>query len=176
MYVDDLLTCNKAKLTWLKHQLLNRFEMSDLGFLRFYLGIEFLVSKDKLMFIQRAYILSILKEFRVNDVNLTSIPLLEGLKRGCELNAKLFNTSVYFRLVGKLIYPLNSWPDLLFVVGVLSMYMHDPKEPHWWVVKHVLWYLKRIINFGITYGNMKAQLSWATLTQIGETIKMTANQ
>ncbi len=82
--------------------------MSDLGFLRFYLGIEFLVSKDKLMFIQRAYILSILKEFRVNDVNLTSIPLLEGLKRGCELNAKLFNTSVYFRLVGKLIYPLNS--------------------------------------------------------------------
>jgi hypothetical protein len=140
------------------------------------LGIEFLVLKDKLMFIQHAYILSILKEFRVNDVNLTSIPLLEGLKPWRELNAKLFNTFIYFRLVGKLIYLLNSWPNLLFVVRVLNMYMHDPREPHWWVVKHVLWYLKGIINFGIIYGNMKAQLSWATLTQIGETIKMTANQ
>lgn len=125
--------------------------MSDLGFLHFYLGIEFLVSKDRLILTQHAYILSILKEFRMNDVNPISIPLLEGLKLGCELNVKLFNASVYFRLVGKLIYLLNSRLDLLFV-RVLSMYVHDPMEPHWQVAKHVLWYFKGTINFGITYG------------------------
>ncbi len=92
----------------IKHQLLNRFEMSNLGFLRFYLGIDFLVSKVGLMFTQHAYILSILKEFKMNDVNPTSIPLLKGLKLGCELNVKLFNVSIYCRLVGKLIYLLNS--------------------------------------------------------------------
>jgi hypothetical protein len=99
--------------------------MFDLGFLRFYLGLDFLVSKVGLMFTQHAYILSILKEFKMNDVNPTLIPLLKGLKLEHELNAKLFNVSIYCRLVGKLIYLLNSWPDLLFDVGVLSMYMHD---------------------------------------------------
>jgi hypothetical protein len=30
--------------------------------------------------------------------------------------------------------------------------MHDSKEPHWQVTKHVLQYHKGTINFGITYG------------------------
>jgi hypothetical protein len=88
----------------------------------------------------------------MNDVNPTSIPLLKGLKLRRVLNVKLFNASIYCRLVGKLIYLLNNQPNLLFDVGVLSMYMHDPREPHWQVAKHVLWYLKGITNFGIIYG------------------------
>jgi hypothetical protein len=49
-----------------------------------------------------------------------------------------FNASIYCRLVGKLIYLFNSQPDLLFVVGVLSTYVHDPREQHWQVAKHIL--------------------------------------
>jgi hypothetical protein len=30
--------------------------------------------------------------------------------------------------------------------------MHDPREPHWQVAKHMLQYLKGTIDFGITYG------------------------
>jgi hypothetical protein len=48
--------------------------MYDLGSLRFYWRVEFLVLKVGLMLIQHAYILSILKEFWMDDVNLTSIP------------------------------------------------------------------------------------------------------
>jgi hypothetical protein len=93
-----------------------------------------------------------LKEFWMDDANPTSIPLPKGLKLGHELDVELFNASVYCRLVGKLIYLFNSQPDLLFVVGVLSMYMYDPKEQHWWVAKHILRYLKGTIDFGILYG------------------------
>jgi hypothetical protein len=154
LYVDDLflIGCNKAKLSWLKHQLLNKFEMYDLGSQCFYLGVEFLVLKVGLMLTQHAYILPILKEFWMDDANLTSIPFPKGLKLGHELDAKLFNVSIYCRLVRKLIYLFNSQPDLLFVVGVLSTYMHDPKEQHWRVAKHILRYLKGTIAFGIVYG------------------------
>ncbi len=104
------------------------------------------------MLTQSAYILSILKEFWMDDANLTSIPFPEGLKLGHDLGAKLCNASIYSRLVEKLIYLFNSQPDLLFVVGVLSMYMHDPKEQHWRVAKHILQHLKGTIDFGIVYG------------------------
>jgi hypothetical protein len=126
--------------------------MYDLGSLHFYLEVEFLVLKVGLMLTQRAYILSILKELWMDDTNLTSIPFPEGLKLGYDLDAKWFNASIYCRLVGKLIYLFNSQPDLLFVGGVLSMYMHDPKEQHWRVAKHILQYLKGTIDFGIVYG------------------------
>jgi hypothetical protein len=122
------------------------------GSLCFYLGVEFLVLKVGLILTQRAYILPILKEFWMDDANLISNPFPEGLKLGHELDAKLFNASIYCRLVGKLIYLFNSQPDLLFVVGVLSTYMHDPKEQHWRVAKHILRYLKGTIDFGIVYG------------------------
>jgi hypothetical protein len=96
------------------------------------------MSKVELMFIQHAYILSILKELKMDDANLSLVPLLEGLKLGHELDVELFNVFIYYRLVGKCIYLLNSKKDLLFLVGVLNMYMHDPREPHWQAIKHVL--------------------------------------
>jgi len=130
--------------------------MSNFGSLRFYLGVEFLVLKVGLIFTQCAYILSMLKEFWMDDVNPTSIPLPEGLKLGHELDAELFNAFVYCRLVGKLIYLFNSQLNLLFVVGVFNKYMHDPKEQHWWVAKHILRYLKGTIDFGIAYGRDKS--------------------
>jgi hypothetical protein len=150
--------------------------MSNLGSLHFYLGVEFLVLKVGLMFTQCAYILSILKEFWMDDVNPTSIPFSEGLKLGHELDVELFNASVYCRLVGKLIYLFNSQPNFLFVVGVLSTYMHDPKEQHWWVANRFYDISRELLILGLFMGEMKTQLSWATLMQIGEMIKMTTNQ
>jgi hypothetical protein len=94
--------------------------MFDFGFLRFYLGVEFLMSKVGLMLTQHAYIPSILKEFKMDDVNPISIPFLKGLKLGHELDVALFNVSIYYRLVGKHIYLLNSKKKFLFHVRVFN--------------------------------------------------------
>jgi hypothetical protein len=56
------------------------------------------------------------------------------------------------------------------------MYMHDPREPHWQAIKHVLDISRELLILGLLMGKMKAQLSWATLMQIGEIIKIIANQ
>ncbi len=127
MYVDNFLTSsNKAKLNWLKHQLLNRFEISDLGFL-----LGGWVSCVKSWINAHSTCIHPIHIARIyNDVNPTSIPLLEGLKLRCELNVKLFNASIYCKLVGKLIYLFNSRPYLLFIVGVINIYMHVPRELH----------------------------------------------
>jgi hypothetical protein len=50
LYVDDLLFIgsNKQRITWLKFQLENMFEMINLGNLKFYLGVEFIKLKKRI--------------------------------------------------------------------------------------------------------------------------------
>jgi len=42
-------------------------------------------------------------------------------------------------------------PDITFDVGVLSRFMHQPKETHWLVVIRVLAYIKNCPGKGVVY-------------------------
>ncbi|CAA7391001.1 unnamed protein product [Spirodela intermedia] len=57
----------------------------------------------------------------------------------------------YQWLVGKLIYLSHTRPDIAYSVGVLSQYMHDPREVHHQVAQRVLPYLKGTIGMGILF-------------------------
>ncbi|KAG8487880.1 hypothetical protein CXB51_018329 [Gossypium anomalum] len=48
----------------------------------------------------------------------------------------------YQRLVGKLIYLSHTRPDIAYAVGVVSQFMHNPKESHLGAVYQILQYLK----------------------------------
>lgn len=51
--------------------------------------------------------------------------------------------------MGALQYLALTRPDISFVVGKLSQFMHDPSETHFTVVKRILRYLKRTIFRGL---------------------------
>jgi len=42
-------------------------------------------------------------------------------------------------------------PDLSYAVNVLSCFAHNPGKPHWNTIKHVLGYIKRMIDYEVTY-------------------------
>ena len=66
IYVDDLIfTCNDDDdmLTEFKNSMLKEFEISDLGSMRFFLGIEVLQRDDGIFIYQIKYTLEILKRF-----------------------------------------------------------------------------------------------------------------
>ena len=55
------------------------------------------------------------------------------------LNGKIPYTSP----VGSIMYAMvATWPDLAYVVGVISQYMSNPGWKHWVVVKHIFRYLR----------------------------------
>ena len=41
--------------------------------------------------------------------------------------------------------------DLLYAVNVLSYFAHNPDKSYWNAIKHALRYIKRTLDFGITY-------------------------
>ena len=57
----------------------------------------------------------------------------------------------YRRLIEKLIYLTVIRPDIIFNVGVLSRFMHQPREAYWSIVLRILAYIKSCSGKGLVY-------------------------
>ncbi|XP_074301254.1 secreted RxLR effector protein 161-like [Silene latifolia] len=58
----------------------------------------------------------------------------------------------YSQVIGCLMYAMTSVrPDIAYPVGKLSRYTSNPSTHHWVAVKRVLQYLKKTMNYGLTY-------------------------
>lgn len=57
----------------------------------------------------------------------------------------------YQRLVGKLIYLSYTKPDIAYSVGVVSQFIHNPKEVHLKAMYQILHYLKNSIGRGLLF-------------------------
>ena len=76
-----------------------------------------------------------------------------------EVNAKLCiiegkvlqDGMMYQKLVGSLIYLILTRPDNSYVGGVMSWYMQNSKKLHMEVVRWMLAYVKRTIDYGLLY-------------------------
>jgi len=130
IHVDDMIITGSdiEEIAQLKNNLFREFEMKDLGGLKYFLGIEVLRSNKGIFISQRKYIMDLLAETGMVDCKPIDTPIQvnHGLK--FEEGANLENKERYQRLVGKLIYPSHTRPDIAYAVGVISQFMHQPQE------------------------------------------------
>lgn len=64
---------------------------------------------------------------------------------------KAVNKENYQKLVGKLIYLSQTRPNIAFVVGVVSQFMHNPNEDHMNAIFRILKYLKGTLGRGLLF-------------------------
>ncbi|XP_052619564.1 uncharacterized protein LOC128125952 [Lactuca sativa] len=115
-----------------------KFEMSDLGLLTYYLGIEVNQQNTGITLKQEAYAKSILAKTRMLDCNPTKSPMEHKLKLRKDEEGELVNPTEYRSLVGGLRYLTHTRPDITFVVGVVSRFMEKPTIKHLQAVKTIL--------------------------------------
>ena len=102
---DIILTGNDAgELEVLKKFLARKFEIKDLGALRYFLGMEFARSKKGIFVSQRKYVLNLLEETGLLGCKPTETPMEPNLRLQPTSVDKLVNRDQYQRLVGRLIY------------------------------------------------------------------------
>nr|GEV28658.1 ribonuclease H-like domain, reverse transcriptase, RNA-dependent DNA polymerase [Tanacetum cinerariifolium] len=153
VYVDDLIITGtpKKEIDKFKAQMEEKFEMSDLGLLAYYLGIEVTQTDGDISIRQSAYANKILKEAGMIYCNETLIPMDPGTKLTKVNEGTMVNSTEYRSLIGCLRYLLHTRPDLSYYVGLLSRFMQEPREQHMKAIRQVLRYVKGTKDYEITY-------------------------
>lgn len=80
------------------------------------------------------------------DCNLTIIPLGSNVKFSKTEGEEDVDAIGYQSLVGILRYLLQTRPDLTYAIGITSWDMQEPKKSHMVSIKHILRYVKGLLD------------------------------
>ncbi|GJT74308.1 retrovirus-related pol polyprotein from transposon TNT 1-94 [Tanacetum coccineum] len=152
IYVDDIIFGStnlkiSKKFEKLVH---NKFEMSMIRELKFFLGIQIHQSLCGIFINQAKYAQEILKKHGMTSCDNIGTPIATK-----PLDADLSGTPVdqmkYRSMVGALMYLTASRPDIIHAICYCARYQARPIEKHLKEIKRIFWYLKNTIIIGLWY-------------------------
>ncbi|WVY95960.1 hypothetical protein V8G54_028111 [Vigna mungo] len=153
LYVDDLLLTgsNLKELEEFKQLMQTEFDMTDMGELGYFLGMEFSKTSVGLLMHQRKYVKDILSKFMMDKCNEAETPLEVGKKLRINAEEEGVDGTRYKQLVGSLRFLCNNHPYIMFGVGLLSRFMSNPKKSHMTAAKRMMRYIKGTEDLGIMF-------------------------
>jgi hypothetical protein len=78
-------------------------------------------------------------------------PMETKLKLLDDTSSELVDVMLYKQIIGSLMYLTNTRPDICFSMNTLIQYLVDPRCVHLVYAKHVMRYIKAMLDFGIFY-------------------------
>jgi hypothetical protein len=125
--------------------------MKDLGPMHYFLGLEVWQSPKKIFLNQGKYAVEILKKFDMLECKPMATPMETSLKPLGDTSSELVDATLYRQIIGSLMYLTNTRLDICFAVNTLSQYLVEPRHVHHVVAKHVMRYLKGMLDYGLCY-------------------------
>ncbi|XP_062230106.1 uncharacterized mitochondrial protein AtMg00810-like [Phragmites australis] len=167
MYVDDLIITGSShvNIDKFKREMMSIFQMSDLGLLIYFLGIEVSQGEGGITLCQSAYASKLLERSGMEGCNTCHASLEERLKLSKASTTPPVDAMHYRSIVGGLRYLVHTRPDIVFVMGYVSQYMEDPREDHYAAVKHLLRYVASTHEYSVVYkkeGGAALVLTWCS--------------
>nr|GEZ33045.1 hypothetical protein [Tanacetum cinerariifolium] len=120
IYVDDIIfgSTNRKYCTKFSELTVKRFEMSVMGEMKFFLGIQVNQFSNEIFINQSKYILDILKRFGMENCDTVPTPMVEQAKLKFDLVGKPVDHTDYRSMIGSLMYVTSSRPDIMFATYV----------------------------------------------------------
>ncbi|KAM2279296.1 hypothetical protein ACFX1S_040157 [Malus domestica] len=153
LYVDDLIfTGNDAKMfDEFKKSMMTEFEMTDMGLMHYFLGLEVIQTTAGNFIYQKKYAQDILKRFQMDDCKPFGTPVELGLKLCKDKGRKEVDSTFYKQIISSLMYLTSTRPDIMYAVSLVSRYMEKPTEMHLNAAKRILRYVKGTTDYGVFY-------------------------
>ncbi|GKC48919.1 putative ribonuclease H-like domain-containing protein [Tanacetum coccineum] len=153
VYVDDIIfgSTNKSWCDKFEALMKSRFQMSSMGELTFFLGLQVKQKEDGIFISQDKYVAEILKKFDFASVKTASTPIETQKPLVKDEEASDVDVHLYRSMIGSLMYLTTSRPDIMFAVCACSRFQVTPKTSHLSVVKRIFRYLKGKPKLGLWY-------------------------
>ncbi|GKD47119.1 retrovirus-related pol polyprotein from transposon TNT 1-94 [Tanacetum coccineum] len=139
IYVDDIIfrsTCQEMCDNFAKI-MHDEFEMSVMGELKFFLGLQIKQLKYGKFFTQSNYIKEMLKKFGLEDSKPMKTPMSTETKLTKDEKGESVDNTKYRGMIGSLLYLMASRPDIMFSVCLCARFQEDPKNSHLEAVKRI---------------------------------------
>ncbi|KAK6153484.1 hypothetical protein DH2020_013123 [Rehmannia glutinosa] len=128
-----------------------KFEMSMMGELTFFLGLQVKQLKDGTFISQTKYTRDLMKKFGMEEKSSVKIPMNTSVKMDMDADGKAVDQTRYRALIRSLLYLTASRLDITFAVSVCARFQSTPKESHMTAAKRILRYLKGCQEVGLWY-------------------------
>jgi len=138
-----------------QREMKNVFEMTDLGKMTFFLGMEVQQKQNEIFISQQKYAKMTLKKFNMEECRSTTTPMNQKEKFCKEDGAAKIDETLYRTLIGCLMYLTTTRPDILNATSILSRYMHYASEIHFQAAKRIVRYMKGTIDYGLKFCQVK---------------------
>jgi hypothetical protein len=127
------------------------FEITDLGRLSYFLGLEFKTSNADIVMHPQKYIWELLKRFQIIDCNIASNPSDTNPNLDECSNKERLEPTEFKQIVGSLRYLYNSRPDICFAVIIISRFINDARKSYLTATKRILRYVKGTLKLGLMF-------------------------
>ncbi|GJZ31662.1 putative ribonuclease H-like domain-containing protein [Tanacetum coccineum] len=153
VYVDDIIfgSTNKAWCTEFEVLMKGEFEMSAMGELTFFLGLQVKQKPDGIFISQDKYVQDMLKRFDMESVRPATTPYEAAKPKSKDEPDDAVNVHLYRSMIGSLMYLTASRPDIMFAVSACSRHQVTPLTSNLNAVKKIFKYLKGQPKLGLWY-------------------------
>ena len=153
LYVDDLIYTGTSPqmIEEFKRAMMSEFEMTDLGLMKYFLGIQVKQKPGEIFISQEKYTEDMLKRFHMASCKPIATPMALNEKLQQEDGAEKVDGKIYRSLVGSLIYLTHTRPDICHSVSLISRFMSEPSKLHFAAAKRILRYLQGTKQLGLRY-------------------------
>eukprot|EP00253_Pinus_taeda_P013109 PITA_13109 len=165
IYVDDLILTGSAPnlINHVKSSLQKQFEMTSLGHLHYFLGIQVLKSKEDISLSQSKYACDILRHFHMEVYKSTTSPFQSVAKISVTSTSPEVDATLYHQLVGKLFYLTHTRPDLSLLALLLGLCKTHMKVIGKQLKEYFIMFEKSTVGYVFTLGF--GPIAWACKKQ-----------
>ena len=152
IYVDDIIfgSTNDKLCQKFSKLMQSRYQMSMMGELSYFLGLQVKQTDDGIFINQSKYTRNLLKRFNMLESSSASTPMATATKLDQHQGSEVDVTS-YRGMIGSLLYLTASRPDIMYATCLCARFQAMPREPHLIAVKRIFRYLKGNPDLGLWY-------------------------
>nr|GEV43975.1 hypothetical protein [Tanacetum cinerariifolium] len=153
IYVDDIIfgPTNKVLCKAFEKLMKDKFQMSSMGELTFFLGLQVKQKPDGIFISHDKYVVEILRKFGLMDGKSASTPIDTEKPLLKDPDGEDIDVHTYRSIIGSLMYLTSSRPDIMFAVCACDHFQVTPKASHLHAAKRIFRYLKGKPHLGWWY-------------------------